>query len=588
MNINITKTKKALLFSNINILYFFLLLFSLTIRLAKLGENPLSNVEAGLALSALPYPQNNHINSFSQPLYINFTVTLFQWFSLSNFVARFLPALVGSLIIFIPLLFKKIIGEKPTIALSFIFALDPAFIAASRQADSRVMSLVFLAFAIGFFISDKYRSAGISFGLLLLSGTYAWHGIFMLTIILIVMKIISILPSKKIKNVSTKFKLGYLFEKKKMRIFIPWFSLTLLLIGTVFFTKPASLSMVVQSLIDYLNSWIHSASVSASPIVLIVLFLSSYPLVLIPCIMGSINELKSAPWQFMAVMVWILIGLVMYLFYPGHLAVDLIWLTPPLWYFATRINFLQEFNWIQNRKDYLLITLMVICFLGFLWLAGIRFLNLNSPNENFIILIIEIIGSVLLLGLAIILIGWGWSIKVAFNGLFVGIVVISSILQFSIGIHATGTTPRPEEEIWWIGDYFPDAEILKHSINDISLWNFGNKNSIDVSILNVKQPSIEWLLHEHKISINDSISPLENASIVISNDEQIQILEKKYRGQRFIINSVPFWEFHFEQAITSGDFARWFFLREGVIENEDLILWTRNDLFIDSKFRIAE
>jgi hypothetical protein len=163
--------------------------------------------------------------------------------------------------------------------------------------------------------------------------------------------------------------------------------------------------------------------------------------------------------------------------------------------------------------------------------------------------------------------------------------MILSLFQLSVSWHSTGLSPRPEQEMWWIGDYFPDADLVNKTINDFSKWNTGVKSGIDVKIINNSQPSLEWLLRDQNVTREEVLSPLEKTSIIISKEEGNPILENNYRGQRFVLSSVPFWKFDIKQAFQSNDFARWFFLRDGSLVNENLILWSRKDLFIDSGSR---
>ena len=84
------------LFSVENSIYFGLFLCAVFIRFLFLGQNPLSNSEATLALSALKTTGNMVSPIPAQPLYLSITSLFFLFFESSNFGARFLPAFTGS------------------------------------------------------------------------------------------------------------------------------------------------------------------------------------------------------------------------------------------------------------------------------------------------------------------------------------------------------------------------------------------------------------------------------------------------------------------------------------------------------------
>ena len=82
-------------------------LLALGLRFIRLGELPLTNSEARLALDALQIAQGGSPALSSHVAYTNLTAILFFLVGSFNFLARFWPALVGSALVFVPLLFRE-------------------------------------------------------------------------------------------------------------------------------------------------------------------------------------------------------------------------------------------------------------------------------------------------------------------------------------------------------------------------------------------------------------------------------------------------------------------------------------------------
>src|SRR5262245_56055827 len=88
-------------------LYGLAFLIALGFRFIQLGANPLNDSEASLALQALNIARGQSPLLDPQPAYILFTSTLFAIIKSTNFLARFVPALVGSTLIFAPYVFRE-------------------------------------------------------------------------------------------------------------------------------------------------------------------------------------------------------------------------------------------------------------------------------------------------------------------------------------------------------------------------------------------------------------------------------------------------------------------------------------------------
>jgi predicted membrane-bound mannosyltransferase len=101
-------------------LYWLAFLIALGFRLIQLGASPLTDSEATLALQALHLAQGKAPLLGSQPGYILLTSILFAVIEATNFMARFVPALVGSALAFVPYFFRDQIKPRPALILAFL------------------------------------------------------------------------------------------------------------------------------------------------------------------------------------------------------------------------------------------------------------------------------------------------------------------------------------------------------------------------------------------------------------------------------------------------------------------------------------
>src|SRR6266540_5212611 len=128
-------------------LYWLAFLIALGFRMIQLGASPLTDSESALALQALHIAQGHAPLLGPQPGYILFTSVLFAVLEGTNFMARFVPAIVGSALVFVPYYFREKITPRPALILAFFIAIDPGLVALSRQANGTILAVTFLLFA---------------------------------------------------------------------------------------------------------------------------------------------------------------------------------------------------------------------------------------------------------------------------------------------------------------------------------------------------------------------------------------------------------------------------------------------------------
>jgi len=557
------------------ILLFLLLLLAFWLRFINLGVMPLSGLEAKPALSSLNISQYKITESDNQPLYISLTSLLFEFINSSNLLARFLPAFAGSVMILLVYFYYPKLTSGEVLSLALLLAIDPAFISISRQVDSRILVITFFIASMGFLYKKKYLLAGISSALLVLSGLYFWHVTLICLIYILFIECFEKIAHNRIFGTLIKT----IIKQGDWKKYILCFSLSLVLFGTRFLSAPLPINQIVQSFIDYFNGWINNSGVfSQAPLTLIVLF-TGYPLFILIGSIEVIWTLIEHKRSIYLIFWFLIISFFITLAYPVAEHVDIIFIIPFYFYFF--IQFLMRF--IQklkgNLKTSLLATIPIISLIAIIWLTILRTINFTSGIYEIEQLLIVIIGCLLLIGIILIIVSWGWSYTCAINSVTLALVLILGIYHLSTTAHILGASSTQETEVWWIDGYFKDSELVLKSIDRISLMNSGLNNETDIVIEGSSLPSVSWLLRQYNLKTIDKYSRFSSPAIIITKEEKPSFLDSSYRGFKFILTTKPYWIEDIKKYFLTKDFYQWLFLRKNMVKNEEYYLWAQADLF---------
>jgi len=131
-----------------------IVVLALGMRVSNLGALPLTDQEARQALWAAEgtpeestfWPQENA--AAASAAYQSLTWLAFQVAGGGNATARLWPALVGSLLVFPPWLLRRRFGTVGALAASFLLAISPTLVAASRMAGGTSSALVAVFFGV--------------------------------------------------------------------------------------------------------------------------------------------------------------------------------------------------------------------------------------------------------------------------------------------------------------------------------------------------------------------------------------------------------------------------------------------------------
>lgn len=161
--------------------YIALALAAFMLRFSALGVAPLSSTEALQALAAFNVSQGMVSTFTGSPLLLTANTLIFALFTANDFTARLAPAIAGTALVLLPILFRRDLGRAGALVASGLLAFSPPLVLFSRTLDGVIpavaTSLAALAFGKRYFetraASGLYLAVSFA-ALALLSAPDVW------------------------------------------------------------------------------------------------------------------------------------------------------------------------------------------------------------------------------------------------------------------------------------------------------------------------------------------------------------------------------------------------------------------------------
>jgi hypothetical protein len=555
-------------------LYWLAFLIALGFRLIQLGAAPLADSEARFALQALHIARGEDPLLGPQPAYILLTSLLFLVIESTNFLARFIPAVVGSALVFAPYYFRDRLKPLPALILAFLFAFDPGLVALSRQSNGTLLALTFLLFAWGMWRNGRAVPAGIFAGLALLSGPSVWSGLLMLGLTSVLLR------GKLTSSVKP--------AQSEVRASLVAIVATILLAGTLFLTTPNGLSALFSSIPAYLQGWISPSAFN--PGRMLFTFLAYEVLGIFLAVLALIRGFRLGSPRVTHLGIWLGVSLLIAVFYrqPG----ELVWVIIPLLILAA-----QELSRVfdiypDERLEIGVVAGAVVILLVYIWF-NVAAIGLN-PYDQFSTTVMPLFGRmvelpfgaryVVLFGASLILIicislvAFGWSPRTARLGTTWSFSLFLGVYTLAAAWGTSGMRIPNGVELWKLDQAPIQADLLISSVNDISRFSRGHVQAQPVTVLGIDSPALEWALRDREVEVVSVLSPADAPPIIITPLMNELGLPAAYRGQDFTWRQPPAWA-----VIQRPDWFRWLVYRQLPRDTETIILWARDDLFPDAR-----
>ncbi len=553
-------------------LYALAIVLAIAVRLWGVGEMPLSDPEASLAMQSLNMARGQAAVSPVEPAYVLLTGGLFFFTQASEFTARFWPALLGGLLPLAAYWLRGKIGLRPAVILAFGLALDPGLVAMGRQASGAGMALPLALLAGTLFLhareaeSDAWWAVGILGGLALLGGTALWPGLAGLGVAMLIYR----LAGAKFEGTGSLSKTWNWKEAGLGALG------ALLVVGTMMMRSPLGLGGIGSSLGSYLGGWGEAGG--QVPVAQLLVMLPIYHI--LPLIFGFVGLIRAVftPEDELGrgLGVWFAAALLLGLLYPLRQTTDLSWVLIPLWMLAARelarirIS-LDEQGWAEVGHAVLIVILTIFL----VW----SFSRLPNPAYGVTDLLqqatLRVLAGFGLLALTFALVVWGWGLRVATHGFRLGVWIVLAFFTLSTTFNSAGLSGTPETEMWRTGALPKEAHLMETTLDDLSMWNHKLPNKLEVAVVGVDSDSLRWLLREYSgVRFLDAIAAEDTPEVVITPWQTKLSQTSAYRRQDFVWWSRPAWS-----QISPYEFVQWTFFRKVLLEDQSIILWIRSDVF---------
>jgi hypothetical protein len=563
-------------------LYAIAFLLALVVRFYKLGDIPLSDDEAGWAMQALSIARGEPVAMGPQPLYVVVTGGLFFLFSATNFLARLLPAVVGAALVLLPLFHRLWLGRIAALILAFGLALDPGLLAVSRMAGGPLLGVAFGLAALTAVYTRRWAGAGFLSALALLSGTSIIHGALALGLTWGVSAWLEAKGRLSSTGESVSLEDPPNNIARPVRTSLFWLGGTLLVLGTLFLRVPQGLGALAGTVPAYIEGWVAASGVPGLrlPAALLVY----QPLVVVFALIAVVRTWSpGAPWSgyLKRLSLWAAFAFLLAVLYPGRQVVDLVWVLVPLWALAS-FELARQFTRPADQNTLVISAgqaVLILLLLAFAWLmlanlGNVRILVTPEITQNALILIF---GAFLMAGLSSALVALGWSWDISRRGLLWGITGGLVLWMLTGAVGSTQLRRGAEQELWVKSPTIAQADLLLTTLSDLSTWETGLRNWIDVAVY-VEAPSLHWVLRDYPgVRFGNAFLVDAGPSTIIAHlGQETPALASTYRGQDFAWQTYPVWE-----GILPGNLPQWLAFREAPVQHTQIILWAREDIFPD-------
>lgn len=552
------------------------------LRFIDLDWPPLSDAEAQFALPALsptasPAPSVAPPQEMAAPsaIYQVLTSLIFSLFGAGEGGARLVPACFGALLVALPLLIRRRLGDSRTAFTMLLLALSPTLVAASRSAiDSLIGAFgISLAAASPLISRDERRGAillGIGGGLTLAAGPSAWFGMAGFLLGAVGFWAARRLPGDRALPE---------WRPSDLRL-----SIIIALVTAVGVASGAGIYLRgVSSLFTSLSSWLlgWGAGEPLRPLTVAIASLVYEPLLWFLGVVGAVMAFRTGDRLGQAGAFWAVGEFAMLLIYPGRQPAMIVWLAIPLAFLGglSLRNLLESLPGAVSRRAVALLSFACIILSAFAILqlraeAQGRFADLNFAGIPMGLLLPLLAG---LLGVALILLfGLGWSWREAWMSAGAAAVVVllalsvASMSRISFGDSAAGAG-----ELWRPSASTAGIPLMLDSLELASQAQTGFDARMEVRVIDGLPPSIAWALRAFpRPSTADLLEGTAAPAAIAPETALLPEMQDQYIGQTLSLRERWGWD-----GVLPPGALRWLALGDAPTVQDRWVMLIRADVF---------
>ncbi len=563
--------KKIRTLTTIQILYMLIFCAALLLRLVNLNNPPLSENEAHHVLCAVDIQRAGCEGESN--LYGFITNVLFHLFGQSNFASRLLPAIAGSLLALLPLMFENHFNNKTGLVLALCLALDPILIQVSRSADATMIAVAFILYMVVFIIKQDHKTIFVLFLFGMLSGPAFWVGLFLLVCSFGVTRYYA---ARKKEDLAENTMLKCLLNKETknyypdMVIIMLWIT-----ISTHFFTYLTGLLSPVQTIAALITgTWQFAAGIMIPAGIKLsgLVLYTAFGICL--CISALIKGRTSLSGKQIFLIVWLILGLTILLL-PGIPFSQSVWMLVPLWIFAAGEIVQLSGRVFTERKRLLIPSLLGITILIYLSLQIVRLRYLLSVGMNFQDNIYLLFIPLLLVVLFLFLYAYGWSGKLARQVVTVLFLICGFFGLWRNANRAANLTDTGEYELLQQEVFIHNADVLINELEQYRITQGAFKEDIRIALApSNRMESLEWLLREYNVAAIKELPQTNNHDydvIIVEGENPLEYTES-YKQSMALVSNVKIFKGDYSGFLPK-EILEWIIYRRGTLELHNFTLW---------------
>lgn len=579
-----------------NLLFGGVLVLAFALRLANLGASPLSDKEAHEALwaavgtpAASDFWPSEGASPASSALYQSIAWVVFQLGGGSEATARLLPALIGALIVLAPWLLRRRLGTAGALLAAFLLAISPTLVAISRIAGGTSAAIVAVALGTAGLILvldgelEPRRATALLATCLavgLTAGAATFFGLVSLggAAGLMLVTAPHLWPGRRAAGLRS-------ILSRALGIGAAGAVVIALAAGWL----PGGLASLAEGARSWLLGWIGPGEMhSLTPLPMV---LAYEPLVVVFGIIGAVSAFRRQDAVGVGAAWWAILALALAVAYPGRSGELVAWCAVPLaWLAGSTLAWEAERLWSQPSRwqasgvGALLLFLLVYAGLQLASYAsgiGPGFAQLNPELR-----LTVAAGAVAIVGVAAVLIGFGWSWSVARSGAVLAWTGALLILTLFAGwrLNFVYWESGPPE-LWEVSAPTRGLARLESTVESLSISARGVRDELPIAIDDSSPPpSLIWALRSFpRFSTSDSGSAESPPILVMRDLGSVPSLPVDYLGQSIVLGQT--WDF---AGPLPPDWLGWLWRRRFPVREATWVLLVRADVATHGESEVSE
>jgi hypothetical protein len=589
--------------------YLALLGLALVLRLAALGEIPMSESEIPAALAAYRavIPSGEALTA-SSPILFGLQGLAFSTINGAEFGARLFTALGGALLVLTPLLFRRELGSTRTFVCAALLLLSPVELVASRFSAPVVWSMIFAVILVWSLLRLReptlwLRALATSSGAGLIFLSEA--GGIVLAAILIGAGVVTTLWERGARRFSFDdaessgdhpaapfMQPGDRLSGWGIPLIVA--ATFVILIGTGALLYPPGLAIIGETLAGFARGFTTALEGSIAPFPLYTsIFYEPFwwglgiAGIIVLIYRGTLTLID----RFL--IGWVVFAVLAALVWVGGEAHHALWFTMPLIALTSsavmamltplrRTDVFAPPAWARWIVAFACIAVLIVFTVSFQALArstlssSSELISSFTPNANSVILVLV---SIMFMVIGFFLIASVWGDKTALQGIGLGVLIFGALTSFGSGWGAAVSGSENPREPFHFQATSLDVALLRETLRDLAERNSGGFNAMPLTIMAEQDGIVAWEARDFTQAefIGDLRDAYGDPIVLLPQFEEPPVLGGSYVGQDFIIRRL--WS---PLGIYLIDYPAWWMQRHarfGWLSLETVVLWLRQDVY---------